>query len=69
MKTNLKGFWLKHIGQGACMSFCMQIKPKKKKKKNPRENQEITRRLEYKEYKHLVGESGLSILPYSDSIT
>lgn len=67
MKTNLKGFWLKHIGKGACMSFCMQIKPKKKQKN--RENQEITRRLEYKEYKHLVGESGLSILPYSDSIT
>lgn len=67
MKTNLKGFWLKHIGKGACMSFCMQIKQKKKQKN--RENQEITRRLEYKEYKHLVGESGLSILPYSDSIT
>lgn len=51
------------------MSFCMQIKPKKKKKTQREKNQEITRRLQYKEYKHLVGESGLSILPYSDSIT
>lgn len=52
------------------MSFCMQIKPKKQNKKKPGEKRtkKLLEGLSIRSTS-IVGESGLSILPYSDSIT